>query len=698
MRRLLYVAALCTAFGSAIAKPPIEYLPIDLHTAANMAFADEQANDHKGGWTDQGPVNDMKGMPLGRQVWDGTPFEIIDPRTNNGAGCIVLRGKPRSWLPLETPSIPVNTKGDAILFAGVCAWPAGHGEEVLRLVVTYVEDIRYSESAFAYGRHFSDWWNAENAPLGDLVYEHFNGANRVGLYRFGWVNPYPDKTIASIKLISADTSTVPIIVAATLVKPGPAATDLVMSMRQQEEAASKTQEAASHALVTIDWTRALRPIPTALVSVANGSSTAPIYNAASQRLLSEGCNNASTDGRTQSLPPRPFYRIQTHMAEPSLADGVWDFTQLDRIIDAAISFGAEPMICISFPPSWFFSPAPTHAEAMRLRKPFDLDAYAEHCARLVQHYMIGKYQNKPVLWWEIGNEVELHDWSSNYYLKVYQTVSERLRKLSPRLRLGGPVTAGPNPAWAEELLRNASGSVDFLAYHQYGYSEPFDTPDSYIMSRTPLYRTTAERYSKIIREQAPQKPIPLIITETNSSWRYHEGTDPRIRTPFGAAWTASVIGQFLAGGGDAICYFTLNGGFGSMWEEKGKVVIYPVWHSLWLYRKFFHGELIASTSDVETIEAYAWRNEKERGFFLINKNSHPVEVSVDTGTPPAQAEKQALTFELTAETASQAKEVDSVNGAVPLLSPGKISWPDKTLELTLKPLEVRVVVLREVQP
>ncbi|MDP0497859.1 MAG: hypothetical protein Q7Q73_16780 [Verrucomicrobiota bacterium JB024] len=681
------------------------FRPVNLRSAVNMGFADDVANDHRGGWTDQGPANDMRRISIGIQTWDGIPFEIIDPAANfqnPGASCIVLRGKPLPWLPLETPAIPVNAKASAIYIVGACAWDAAVDEDVIRLVVTYQEDLRYSESAFVFGRHLAGWWSPRDLSLGDVVAEHFNGAASVGLYRFGWINPYPEKTIADIKFISADSTAIPIIVAATLLLPGDASSEArVQELAQRQEAAVAT-DTTSKAYIDLDsGAPALRSIPASFVSVGNGSSTAPNYQAPSQVLLEAGHDDRSDVD--VGLPPRPFYRIQTHMAEPSPAAGVWNFTQLDRIIGAARSFGAEPMICLSFPPSWFFKPASTYAEATRLRKPYDTDAYAEHCAEIVRHYTTGPWEKQPVLWWEFGNEVELHDWSYAFYIKVYQAVANRMREVDPRIRIGGPVTAGPNPGWAGELLRALPDEVDFVSYHQYGYSEPFDTPDTYIMARTAHFGDIARRYRALTEELSPEYHLPIFLTETNTSWRYHEGTDPRIRTQFGAAWAASVLGHFLSAGGDSLFYFTLNGGFGTMWVEKGKTVIYPVWHTLWLYRQYMRGQLIAVSSDADTVEAVAARQDDgSLTLMLVNKNAHSVDITLSlTPSESPEALLQPSALILNDATYPTVRDVDTVDSIVPTLDTVPLAWDAPTgpdtpniLTFSMQPYEVRAVLLR----
>ncbi len=668
-----------------------DYLYIDLRDATNMGFADEVSGDGRGGWTDQGPSNDMKALPTGRQVWCEVPFDIIDPEENNGTSCIVLRGKPRSAMPLESPAISVGQKGEAIIFAGTCAWSATPDEEVLRMVVTYREDTSYSESAFLYNKHFAAWWRPESLPLGEVAWESFNGAARVGIYCFGWINPYPEKTIEDIKFISANTDAVPIIVAATLLGKSPETQAIVEDIRAREEAVVVGAAATQEAHISLNPKQRIRTIPTALVSVGNGSSTSPAYAGPARVLLGTGHENVS-EPSPPALPGRPFFRIQTHAVEPSKARGVWDFTQLDRVIDAAISYGAEPMICLSFPPKWFYGEEATFEEAKRLRKPYDIEAYAEHCAQIVRHYTQER-EGPPVLWWEIGNEVELHDWSYAYYIKVYAAVAQRLREVEPRIQLGGPVTAGPNSGWAAELIRAVPEQVDFVSYHQYGYSEPFESPDAYVMGRTANFESSARRYQEVIDELSPHRKLPIVITEANTSWRYHEGTDPRIRSMFGAAWTASVLGRFVTGGGDVFCYFTLNGGFGSIWSDNGQAAVFPAWHTLWIYRKFFTGEMVGATSDASTVEVYASTSEGQIRAILINKNHHAVDVTLslaDTGI--GQKKTSVSTLALNAQTYARVRKVDpSVESGVETLELTPSKWDGGQLAYKMEPFEVRVV-------
>ena len=70
---------------------------IDLRSAANMGFQDENADDRIGGWTDQGADNDLRAMVPGVREFAGVSFDIIDPGKNRGKS---LSGDARRSAPL----------------------------------------------------------------------------------------------------------------------------------------------------------------------------------------------------------------------------------------------------------------------------------------------------------------------------------------------------------------------------------------------------------------------------------------------------------------------------------------------------------------------------------------------------------------------------------------------------------------------
>ena len=259
-------------------------------------------------------------------------------------------------------------------------------------------------------------------------------------------------------------------------------------------------------------------------------------------------------------------------------------------------------------------------------------------------------------------------------------LAPRLRRIRPGILLGGPVTCNPNLGWARELLRENLKEVDFLSYHQYGYSEPFDTPDRFVMARTVRYREAAEEYRKLAREFG--KELPVIVSEANTNPRYHNppGTDPRIRTAFGAAWYFSALCRFAQGGGDALCFFTLDGGFGACHALKKGLTLYPVYHTIWLFRRVADGaeSIVPLASTSPDVEAYAFGS---RGLAVVNKSGGEIDVEL-SGVAGGDCREYILN-----ETGAAACRYLTPEGEIPTL-PARVGAPPARFRMA--PFEVRV--------
>lgn len=191
------------AGGATAQKLKPEYArKLDLRPYANAAFDDEVDGDKKGGWTDQGPMN-FKNVATGEQIAVGIPFDIIDPATNNGLGCIRLKGSARNYFPDEVPGIKVNQKLGKLYFLHTAAWCFKGAACHYR--INYADGTSQVFSCTS-GVHIGDWMGKRDLPEAKLglltpVGEGLSGC----AYVAEWENPNPEKLIKSIDFISAET-------------------------------------------------------------------------------------------------------------------------------------------------------------------------------------------------------------------------------------------------------------------------------------------------------------------------------------------------------------------------------------------------------------------------------------------------------------------------------------------------------------
>jgi hypothetical protein len=191
---------------------PAAFVPLDLRGAANLGFRDEVEGDGKGGWTDQG-ANDLRNLPVGRQILAGIPFEIIDPAANGGRSCLVARGGARPGLP-ATFVVPVGRAARSLYFLHACAFVRGADETVATYQIRF-RGGRLVEVPLRARSEICDWWSPKDTAASVIGWSGLNAAGKsVGLTVFAWSNPYAE-VIDEVALVSSGTAAVPIWVAAT---------------------------------------------------------------------------------------------------------------------------------------------------------------------------------------------------------------------------------------------------------------------------------------------------------------------------------------------------------------------------------------------------------------------------------------------------------------------------------------------------
>lgn len=206
-------------FDDASNLPSEQWYSVDLSRFANRAFADSAARDGQGGWTDQGPANDLRDMPLGSLNLFGIPFQVLNPEQNGGRGCIVLHNKtlekelsPEACknFPREV-SIPVHRRANVLYFLLGAAW-AGEGGNLAVLHMRNKAGEEFSLPLIP-GRNIADWHLSPLPDTEDL--KSFPVRSNRFLYVLRWRNPRPEEPIECIRFVSADDRPIPILIAVT---------------------------------------------------------------------------------------------------------------------------------------------------------------------------------------------------------------------------------------------------------------------------------------------------------------------------------------------------------------------------------------------------------------------------------------------------------------------------------------------------
>ncbi len=157
-------------------------VPVSLRGVANRGFRDEVEDDRKGGWTDQGPTNDLAAFTPGTQALAGVTFDVADPATNDGRAALVLshsgRGGVAASAVVPVPDRPV-WRNLYLLHAGERL--PDDGATVGRLRVRYADGTE-GVQAVQVGRDVGNWWHPTPRANAVVGWEGENASSMVGLY------------------------------------------------------------------------------------------------------------------------------------------------------------------------------------------------------------------------------------------------------------------------------------------------------------------------------------------------------------------------------------------------------------------------------------------------------------------------------------------------------------------------------------
>jgi xylan 1,4-beta-xylosidase len=257
--------------------------------------------------------------------------------------------------------------------------------------------------------------------------------------------------------------------------------------------------------------------------------------------------------------------------EDAQGNPIYNFSYVDQIYDGLLQNGIRPFVEVSFMPkklavsqqphAFWYKPLPNPPKNWKKWEELNYQ-FAKH---LVDRYGIDEVSQ---WYFEIWNEPNIDFWTGvpkdTTYYQLYDSAVRGIKRVSPRLRVGGPATA--QAAWAERFIAHCVQTdtpLDFFSTHVYGNDTAknvFGTQES-IPRRDMVCRAVANVHRQIQASGKPQ--LPLIWSEFNADYgNKTEITD----SPFMAAWLANTIRE-CDGLLDIMSYWS----FSDVFEEQGVV-------------------------------------------------------------------------------------------------------------------------------
>jgi xylan 1,4-beta-xylosidase len=258
--------------------------------------------------------------------------------------------------------------------------------------------------------------------------------------------------------------------------------------------------------------------------------------------------------------------------EDSSGKSLYNFSYIDQVYDGLLENHVRPFIEISFMPKKLTAdPVALHPfwYKQNVAPPKDwhkwdslIEAFARH---LVERYG----ENEVAQWYfEVWNEPNIDFWAGNpkesTYYDLYDHTAQALKRVSSRLRVGGPSTA--QAAWVDRFLAHCeqkSIPVDFASSHVYGNDKSEDVFGTHeqISRNEMVCRAVHKVHDQIVASAHPT--LPLIWTEYNADY----SNQPHVTD-------SAYMGPFLAntirecdGLTEMMSYWT----FSDVFEEQGVV-------------------------------------------------------------------------------------------------------------------------------
>jgi xylan 1,4-beta-xylosidase len=251
---------------------------------------------------------------------------------------------------------------------------------------------------------------------------------------------------------------------------------------------------------------------------------------------------------------------------------IYNFSYVDQIYDGLLENHVRPFIELSFMPKKLTSdPNALHPfwYKQNVAPPKDWNKWEQLVENFTRH-LVNRYGVDEVAQWyfEVWNEPNIDFWAGNpkeeTYYELYDHAARAIKRVSPRLRVGGPATA--QAAWVDRFLAHCKEKnvpVDFASTHVYGNDKAEDVFGTH--EKIPRTQMVCRAVRKVHDQIAasPYPNTPLIWSEFNADY----GNDRKVTdSAFMGPWMADTIRQ-CDGLTQMMSYWT----FSDVFEEQGVV-------------------------------------------------------------------------------------------------------------------------------
>lgn len=255
--------------------------------------------------------------------------------------------------------------------------------------------------------------------------------------------------------------------------------------------------------------------------------------------------------------------------ENKQGEPIYNFSYVDQIYDGLLANGVRPYVELSFMPPKLAAREVHQAFWYRpvVAPPKNWERWDDLITQFTKH-LVERYGIDEVSQWyfEVWNEPNIDFWAGDpkqsTYDELYDHTAREIKRVSPRLRVGGPSTA--QAAWVSSFIAHAvqdNVPVDFISTHVYGNDTAdhvFGTGEN--IPRSDMVCRAAKKVHDEV-EASPRPNLPVIFSEYNASYANEPDVTDSI---FMGPWLANTI-RLCDGLTQMMSYWT----FSDVFEEQG---------------------------------------------------------------------------------------------------------------------------------
>jgi hypothetical protein len=319
--------------------------------------------------------------------------------------------------------------------------------------------------------------------------------------------------------------------------------------------------------------------------------------------------------------------------------GTFNWASVDPLIKKIFEAGAQPLMALGGAVGYLSTPHVPNGMAInsttKLPNP---ESYAAYVVAWVKHY---KSLGYPIKYWEIFNEAWYFFFKSwgvpdstrlSNFVKLFTVVAKRVHEQDASALVG--TDSSTFRCFLDYIVKYGDG-LGFLSFHKYDSGSLTD-PDSSILSsvETRYFETGSSMYgpadARKVWLQSRGVLLPVIISETNLSYLWTNGSEPRMQKLVGAVWTALLLRTCVLQGIAYSIYYTFSsskyyesqkgtGGYGfGMVNSDDHKPWYPYYVQKMVGSNLSPGDSVVNSSSSSTeLRSLAWLHGKQLNVLII---------------------------------------------------------------------------------